>query len=92
MQCTVDIEAKFVYYSQKLLCKTHKLKWQQTQLKGHIALLSLIYTSSPIQGGYEAVSGWGPGFDLGPKNVYFGETYFKDLNRDTHIFGLITKM
>ena len=40
----------------------------------------------------EAVLGWGPGFDLGPKNVYFGETYFKDQNNNSHIFGLITKM
>ena len=38
------------------------------------------------------VSGWGPGFDLGPKNVYFGETYIKEKNSDTQIFGLITKM
>ena len=42
--------------------------------------------------GSEAVSGWGPGFDLGPTNVYFGETCFKDQNSDTQIFGLITKM
>ena len=42
--------------------------------------------------GYEAVSGWDPNFDLGPKIVYFGETYFKDQNSDIHIFGLITKI
>ena len=41
---------------------------------------------------YEAVSGSGPGFDLSPKNVYFGETYFKDQNSDAQIFGVITKM
>ena len=41
---------------------------------------------------YEAVSGWGPGFDLSPKNAHFWETYFKDQNRDTQIFGLIAKM
>ena len=40
---------------------------------------------------YEAVSGWGPGFDLGPKNVYFWKTYIKDQNSDTQIFGLIKK-
>ena len=41
---------------------------------------------------YEAVSGWGPGFDLSPKNAYFGGKYFKDQNSDTDIFRLITKM
>ena len=42
---------------------------------------------------YEAVSGWGPGFGLGPKNVYFGETYFKDQIKATQIFRFImTKM
>ena len=41
---------------------------------------------------YEAVLGGGPGFDLGPKNVYFWGTYFKDQDTDTQIFGLVTKM
>ena len=39
-----------------------------------------------------SVSGWGPGMDLGPKNVYFGGKYLKDKNSNTHFFGLITKM
>ena len=38
---------------------------------------------------YEAVSGSGPGIVLGPRNVYFWETYFKDQNSTTQIFWLM---
>ena len=50
------------------------------------------YIATAANDDYKAVSGGGPGFDLGPKNAYFWETYFKDQNSDTEIFKLITKI
>ena len=53
----------------------------------HVGAWRIIGCDWTYGAGFEAVSGWGPGFDLGQKYVYF-----KDQNSDTQIFGLITKM
>ena len=42
--------------------------------------------------GEEAVSGYGPGINLGPKNVHFGKMYFKEQTSNAQNFRLITKM
>ena len=55
-------------------------------------MFTIYLTCSVQNNAYEAVSGWGPGFDLGPKNVYFGETHIKDQNSNTKISELIPKM